>query len=209
MMIRLTTIISAVLGALLLLTSGSHAADGGNKEAAIPDGPLVLQMQPFMAPAQYNKNKPVRMVAVTPFALIDTQENLAEVCKNFPKVKEALQIEVSKETLSFENHKPDTKNSGHLVKNAVNKALNKKVAHKGYLINKAMSFGSGTASKLPGSTMGCQRSLDLPDEIKRSVALDAARMSKQDKKDTFQKRIESRRKYKEYDRKAKQSGYSQ
>ena len=153
---------SASLLAISLLASASQAR-------AEDESPFYVQLLSFMANVDEN-GKRAGQVPTTPYLTTASKKDAAYICKKFNRVREAIVSTAFNETITLDGTgKPDYGKMQAAMKEAITKALRKKLVSDLTLMKGAHPMGQGVASKLPYNSMGCRALTALPtlDEIRK------------------------------------------
>lgn len=154
--------------------SGGEAATS-NDNVSDDDGlPIVVQMSPMLVDVAM-KNGEKTKTTVTPYFVGYSLKALSYLCRRAPKAREALFVAFGRDPVR--NTGPNKIDDAHAAKvamSAVNQALGKKAIKRAYILVGSKPVSEGVASRLPGSSRGCQRLTQLPKEIEAKEAREAA-----------------------------------
>lgn len=161
---------TAIVVALSFVVSGAAAsAEVKPKKPNIEDLitlPSHVQLLPINAPIDYPSPN---STPVTIYLKVANPENVGAVCKNAPRIADAIMQELFAKPIPVKDRRVVLDGLPERLLRPVNAALGKRMVSQVEILFGAQSMGSGVVSNLPfGSAGGCTGVKDMIDRLEKA-----------------------------------------
>ncbi len=166
-------LISALCAFLLTLSGASAEKHEGAGEADKPkviEGGIPVQLKSFMVPI-VTKDGWLTQAPMTLFMVVGDRESVEILCRNVPRVNEAVTITVDKNPITLSGNQFQLGDMGSRLLKAVNRALAGPLVIRLHVLPMQRRMGAGTQIlDLPGNSTDCKGLKRLPGVVKALIS---------------------------------------